>query len=60
MNMQIQIEEYMHYGTRRFYPKNELAREYAELLGTATLSSNSLKFIEALGVSIQLEQKSWN
>ena len=58
--MQIQIEEYMHYGTRRFYPKNELAREYADLLGTTTLTSGALKFIETLGVSIQLEQKSWN
>jgi hypothetical protein len=58
--MQIQIEEYMHYGTRRFYPKNELAREYADLLGTTTLTSGALKFIETLGVSIQLEQKSWS
>jgi len=58
--MQIQIEEYMHYGTRRFYPKNELARQYADLLGNTTLTHRALKFIETLGVSIQLEQKSWN
>ena len=57
--MSIMIEEYMHYGTRRFYPKNELARQYADLLGTTTLTSGALKFIEGLGVSIQLEHKSW-
>jgi hypothetical protein len=58
--MQITIEEYNHYGTSRFYPKNELAINYAHLLNTTTLSMEALTFIEKLGVTINLETKGWN
>jgi hypothetical protein len=42
---EIVIEEKIEYGTKRFYPINELGKKFANLLGKKTLTIEALYFI---------------
>ena len=39
------IEERIEYGTKRYYPTNELGKKFASLLGKKTLTNEALSFI---------------
>ncbi len=42
---EIVIQERIEYGTKRFYPTNELGKKFASLLGKKTLTLEALNFI---------------
>ena len=45
MDKEIVIEEKIEYGTKRYYPTNELGKKFASLLGKKTLTIEALYFI---------------
>jgi hypothetical protein len=50
---EIVIEEKIEYGTKRFYPINELGKKFANLLGKKTLTIEALYFIvKELGIPV--------
>ena len=44
-NKEIVIEEKIEYGTKRYYPINDLGKKFASLLGKKTLTIEALYFI---------------
>lgn len=42
----------INYGQKKYYPGNPLASQFADLLGTKTISLDQLKKIEAMGFLI--------
>jgi len=45
------------YGSRVVYPVCETARRFADLVGTKTLTPDTLKKIQALGYAIHVQQE---
>jgi hypothetical protein len=56
----IEIELRDIYGETKAYPANEQAKIFAQLVGTKTLTHNTLCLIERLGFEIKTKQRGWN
>jgi len=52
--MIIQVEQRNVYGSIKFYPINQLAIQFAALMGQKTFDAANLKEIKALGVSVEI------
>ena len=61
---EVVIEERIEYGTKRYYPTNELGKKFANLLGKKTLTLEALNFIiKELDIPVNFkpnEIKFWN
>ena len=61
---EVVIEERIEYGTKRYYPTNELGKKFANLLGKKTLTIEALYFIvKELEIPVNFkpnEIKFWN
>jgi len=55
--MQMVVERKDHYGTIRFYPMNETAQKFADLMGRMTFDIGHLKRIKDIGVDVQVAQQ---
>ena len=44
------------YGQRKFYPKCEQAKVFADIAGTKTLSETNLRRIKKLGYQLEFER----
>lgn len=53
MNQILQIKVRNVYGNQMFYPANEVAKEFAYLSGTKTLSYNALASAKRLGFTVE-------
>jgi hypothetical protein len=42
------------YGETKFYPANHVAELFAMIAGTKTLTSETLRYMKALGVELEL------
>jgi hypothetical protein len=55
MKTELIVEPRKHYGETRIYPKCELAKGFAQLLGQSTLTPANIQGIIRLGFTIRAE-----
>ena len=49
------VMQKMQYGILRFYPVNDLAQKFADLMGRMTFDAGHLKRIKAMGIGIEVK-----
>jgi len=52
--MQVVVKRKETYGTVRFYPVNETAHKFANLMGRMTFDVGHLKRIKDIGIGVQV------
>lgn len=55
--MNIVVEQRNNYGTVRFYPVNETAQKFADLMGRMTFDIGHLKRIKEIGIPVEVKQE---
>lgn len=45
------------YGRSLFYPENETASKFCQLLGCVTLTKEQLVLIKSMGIEIEIQQE---
>lgn len=56
--MKILVKLKSNYGKEVIYPVCDSAKAFAAIAGTTTLTKNAIKYIKALGYTIEVEQVS--
>ena len=51
------VERKEHYGTVRFYPVNDTAQKFSDLLGRMTFDIGHLKRIKEIGIPVEVKQE---
>ena len=51
------VERKDHYGMVRFYPVNDTAQKFADLMGRMTFDIGHLKRIKEMGITVDVEQE---
>jgi len=52
--MNIQVEQRNVYGSTKFYPVNQLAAQFAALMGQKTFDAANLRDIKAMGIAVEI------
>lgn len=55
MNLVVQRKD--HYGMVRFYPANDTAQKFADLMGRMTFDIGHLKRIKEIGIPVEVKQE---
>lgn len=55
--MEIVVQQREHYGTVRFYPVNDTAQKFADLMGRMTFDIGHLKRIKEIGIPVEVKQE---
>ncbi len=55
--MNIIVEQRSLYGTIRFYPVNDLAQKFADLMKQKTFDARNLFDIKSMGMTVIIDQK---
>ena len=58
--MTIQVEQRNVYGSIKFYPVNELAEQFAQLMKQKTFDAGNLRDIKRMGIDIEVQVQSIN
>ena len=58
--MTIQVEQRNVYGSIKFYPVNELAEQFAQLMKQKTFDAVNLRDIKRMGIDIEVQVQSIN
>jgi hypothetical protein len=56
--MTIQVEQRNVYGSIKFYPVNELAEQFAQLMKQKTFDAGNLRDIKRMGIDIEVQVQS--
>ena len=56
--MTIQVELRNVYGSIKFYPVNELAEQFAQLMKQKTFDAGNLRDIKRMGIDIEVQVQS--
>jgi hypothetical protein len=56
--MTIQVEQRNVYGSIKFYPVNELAEQFAQLMKQKTFDAVNLRDIKRMGIDIEVQVQS--
>ena len=56
--MTIQVEQRNVYGSIKFYPINELAEQFAQLMKQKTFDAGNLRDIKRMGIDIEVQVQS--
>lgn len=51
------VERKDHYGMIRFYPVNDTAQKFSDLLGRMTFDIGHLKRIKEIGIPVEVKQE---
>lgn len=52
-NMVVQLKVKQNYGNQALYPHNHAAHQFANIAGTKTLTITTIKYIMALGYTVE-------
>ena len=55
--MEMVVQQREHYGMVRFYPVNDTAQKFADLLGRMTFDIGHLKRIKEIGIPVEVKQE---
>ena len=55
--MNIQVEQRNVYGNIKFYPVNDLAKQFADLIRQRTFDVQNLADIKRMGMTVIIDQK---
>lgn len=55
--MELIVEQKVQYGTVRFYPVNNTAQKFADLMGRMTFDIGHLKRIKEIGLHVEVKQE---
>jgi hypothetical protein len=56
--MTVQVEQRNVYGSIKFYPVNELAEQFAQLMKQKTFDAVNLRDIKRMGIDIEVQVQS--